>query len=490
MSRNPILVLWKVIGRIRLNPWIGYVTLTWLLVVVPVARLVRDGVSQGRLLDLGLIALVAMVFTLGSVREARREEAELDLLTSGATVGNAAVLPPKEIDALLEQGTTTEALGAVEAAIGTAPQDPTLWCMWARCQMTNEEPRLARRAIDRALTIDPNHSEALYLQAWSKRIHWDFAGARATADIGLATAPSHSGLRFEQRESTRMIEQWTRKKALPKQHRGAPIPTPKPPRQTVSARVPNGLSSGVAAPLELAQAAESVETTAPVEIIDSVETENTELAEVATDSETLNNAFSIEETVAQEASVAFPAGDIHLHEFIVEPEEHIDEGEAAQPPQHPWGDFDLAGLLDDLERSSDQRATEPVPVAPDPETEVEQVAPPVTAAAIPSIPAVTETTPSAPIPEPVLSVPVPPEPVATVPTPVAPAPESPAPMTPEAVQAPSTQVAPEPVVDVTEPLSQPEPVDVSSPFANLQKFAAKADATLSRVAANQAEHAA
>ena len=483
MSRNPILAVWAVIGRIRLNPWIAYVALTWALVVIRLFGLGGSGLSSSVFLDLAILALVATIFTLAYLREGRREAAELDALSSGPDAGNNQALPAHEIDSLIALGTDTDALLAVEAALPTAPQDPALWCMWARCQMANEEPRLGIRGINRALEIDPNHAEALYLRAWTKRNYWDFAGARSTADEGLALAPSHSGLRFEQRESTRMIEQWTRRKALPKQHRGAPIPSPKP-RQNAPAvetePLVHQLEAQLAPPREIAQTAESVVTTETVETIEEIEPVETvevieetqpvetleiieqadpietlevieqadpietleiieqadpietvevihepqpvETVEVIEETQPVETVEVIEDAATQDAPASFPAGEIDLDEFVVEPPKDIDLSASEPAPAHnPMGQLDFSGLdNDDLETST----VEPIPYEQPVATEVDE------------------------------------EPFEVI----------------------------EPVnVDVPLPV---EPVGASSRFANLQKFAAETSTVLNRVAAGQAEEAA
>ena len=449
MSRNPILAVWAVIGRIRLNPWIAYVALTWALVVIRLFGLGGSGLSNNVFLDLAILALVATIFTLAYLREGRREAATLHAL-SGAHANNDQVLPAHELDSLIAQGTDNDALEAVEAALPTAPQDPALWCMWARCQIANEEPRLGIRGINRALEIDPNHAEALYLRAWTKRNYWDFAGARSTADEGLALAPSHSGLRFEQRESTRMIEQWTRKKALPKQHRGAPMPSPRPRQNTATIEgqpLVHQLEAQVAPPREIAQTAKSVVTTETVEVIeqaDPIETvevieqsdpiETLEIIEQADPVETVEVIHEpqpvetvevIQEAAVEDTSASFPAGDIDLDQFVVEDQQDIDLSASVEPsPAHnPMGELDFSGLDGDFEISS----VEPTPQAHPVAAEVH-------------------------------------EPYETT----------------------------EPV-NVDEPLPvepTPEPVGASSPFANLQKFAAETSAVLNRVAASQAEEAA
>ena len=450
MSRNPILAVWAVIGRIRLNPWIAYVALTWTLVVIRLFGLGGSGLSNNVFLDLAILALVATIFTLAYLREGRREAATLHAL-SGAHANNDQVLPAHELDSLIAQGTDNDALEAVEAALPTAPQDPALWCMWARCQMANEEPRLGIRGINRALEIDPNHAEALYLRAWTKRNYWDFAGARSIADEGLALAPSHSGLRFEQRESTRMIEQWTRKKALPKQHRGAPMPSPRPRQNTATIEgqpLVHQLEAQVAPPREIAQTAKSVVTTETVEVIeqaDPIETveiieeiqtiETLEIMEQADPIETLEiieqadpieTVEVIQEAAVEDTSASFPAGDIDLDQFVVEPPKDIDLSASEPAPAHnPMGQLDFSGLdNDDLETST----AEPIPYE---------------------------------------------QPVAT-----------------EVDEEPFEVTEP---VNVDEPLPvepTPEPVGASSRFANLQKFAAETSTALNRVAADQAEKAA
>ena len=450
MSRNPILAVWAVIGRIRLNPWIAYVALTWTLVVIRLFGLGGSGLSNNVFLDLAILALVATIFTLAYLREGHREAATLHAL-SGTHANNDQVLPAHELDSLIAQGTDNDALEAVEAALPTAPQDPALWCMWARCQMANEEPRLGIRGINRALEIDPNHAEALYLRAWTKRNYWDFAGARSTADEGLALAPSHSGLRFEQRESTRMIEQWTRKKALPKQHRGAPMPSPRPRQNTATIEgqpLVHQLEAQVAPPREIAQTAKSVVTTETVEVIeeaDPIETveiieeiqtiETVEVIEQADPIETLEiieqadpieTVEVIQEAAVEDTSASFPAGDIDLDQFVVEDQQDIDLSASVEPsPAHnPMGELDFSGLDGDFEISS----VEPIPYE---------------------------------------------QPVAT-----------------EVDEEPFEVTEP---VNVDEPLPvepTPEPVGASSPFANLQKFAAETSAVLNRVAASQAEEAA
>ena len=462
MSRNPILAVWAVIGRIRLNPWIAYVALTWALVVIRLFGLGGSGLSNNVFLDLAILALVATIFTLAYLREGRREAATLHAL-SGAHANNDQVLPAHELDSLIAQGTDNDALEAVEAALPTAPQDPALWCMWARCQIANEEPRLGIRGINRALEIDPNHAEALYLRAWTKRNYWDFAGARSTADEGLALAPSHSGLRFEQRESTRMIEQWTRKKALPKQHRGAPMPSPRPRQNTATIEgqpLVHQLEAQLAPPREIAQTAESVVTTETVEVIeqaDPIETveiieeiqtietvevieqadpiETLEIIEKADPAETLEiieqadpieTVEVIQEAAVEDTSASFPAGEIDLDEFVVEPPKDIDLSASEPAPAHnPMGQLDFSGLdNDDLETST----VEPIPYEQPVATEVDEEPFEVT--------------------EPVnVDVPLPVEPT-------------------------------------------PEPVGASSRFANLQKFAAETSTVLNRVAAGQAEEAA
>ena len=446
MSRNPILAVWAVIGRIRLNPWIAYVALTWALVVIRLFGLGGSGLSNNVFLDLAILALVATIFTLAYLREGRREAATLHAL-SGAHANNDQVLPAHELDSLIAQGTDNDALEAVEAALPTAPQDPALWCMWARCQMANEEPRLGIRGINRALEIDPNHAEALYLRAWTKRNYWDFAGARSTADEGLALAPSHSGLRFEQRESTRMIEQWTRKKALPKQHRGAPMPSPRPRQNTATIEgqpLVHQLEAQVAPPREIAQTAKSVVTTETVEVIeqaDPIETveiieeiqtiETVEIIEQADPVETVEVIHEpqpvetvevIQEAAVEDTSASFPAGDIDLDQFVVEPPKDIDLSASEPAPAHnPMGQLDFSGLdNDDLETST----AEPIPYE---------------------------------------------QPVAT-----------------EVDEEPFEVTEP---VNVDEPLPV-EPVGASSRFANLQKFAAETSTVLNRVAASQAEEAA
>ena len=446
MSRNPILAVWAVIGRIRLNPWIAYVALTWTLVVIRLFGLGGSGLSNNVFLDLAILALVATIFTLAYLREGRREAATLHAL-SGAHANNDQVLPAHELDSLIAQGTDNDALEAVEAALPTAPQDPALWCMWARCQMANEEPRLGIRGINRALEIDPNHAEALYLRAWTKRNYWDFAGARSTADEGLAFAPSHSGLRFEQRESTRMIEQWTRKKALPKQHRGAPMPSPRPRQNTATIEgqpLVHQLEAQVAPPREIAQTAKSVVTTETVEVIeqaDPIETveiieeiqtiETVEIIEQADPVETVEVIHEpqpvetvevIQEAAVEDTSASFPAGDIDLDQFVVEPPKDIDLSASEPAPAHnPMGQLDFSGLdNDDLETST----AEPIPYE---------------------------------------------QPVAT-----------------EVDEEPFEVTEP---VNVDEPLPV-EPVGASSRFANLQKFAAETSTVLNRVAASQAEEAA
>ena len=440
MSRNPILAVWAVIGRIRLNPWIAYVALTWALVVIRLFGLGGSGLSNNVFLDLAILVLVAMIFTLAYVREGRREAAELAALSPGPGAGNSQALPAHEIDSLIALGTDTDALVAVEAALPTAPQDPSLWCMWARCQMANEQPRLGIRGINRALEIDPNHAEALYLRAWSKRNYWDFAGARSTADEGLALAPSHSGLRFEQRESTRMIEQWTRRKALPKQHRGAPMPSPKPRQNTPAAEAQplvHQVEAQVAPPREIAQTAESVVTTEPVEAVEEIEpvetvealeeTQTVETVEIIEEADPIETVEVIEEAATQDAPASFPAGDIDLGEFVVEDQEDIDVSASVEPaPAHnPMGQLDFSGLdSDDLETST----VEPIPHEQPVATEVHE--------------------------------------------------------DPFEVTEPVNVVVPLPV----EPT--PEPVGTSSRFANLQKFAAETSTALNRVAADQAEKAA
>ena len=226
MAPNPLLAIWAAVGRVRHNPWIGYVVAAWLLVIIPFFRLDREGLFGGAQYDIAILVLVAVVFTLGFLLERRRETAVLNALAQGAVGGST--LSPAEIDGLLEQGVNAEALTAVEAAIPKAPNDASLWCLWARCQLVNEQPRMATRGIDRALSVDPDHVEALYLKAWSKRVYWDFRAAHGFANEGLVHAPSHSGLRFEQRESLRNINQWSRAKALPKQRSATPAPTPRP----------------------------------------------------------------------------------------------------------------------------------------------------------------------------------------------------------------------------------------------------------------------
>ena len=440
MSRNPILAVWAVIGRIRLNPWIAYVALTWALVVIRLFGLGGSGLSNNVFLDLAILVLVAMIFTLAYVREGRREAAELAALSPGPGAGNSQALPAHEIDSLIALGTDTDALVAVEAALPTAPQDPSLWCMWARCQMANEQPRLGIRGINRALEIDPNHAEALYLRAWSKRNYWDFAGARSTADEGLALAPSHSGLRFEQRESTRMIEQWTRRKALPKQHRGAPMPSPKPRQNTPAAEAQplvHQVEAQVAPPREIAQTAESVVTTEPVEAVEEIEpvetvealeeTQTVETVEIIEEADPIEPVEVIEEAATQDAPASFPAGDIDLGEFVVEDQEDIDVSASVEPaPAHnPMGQLDFSGLdSDDLETST----VDPIPHEQPVATEVHE--------------------------------------------------------DPFEVTEPVNVVVPLPV----EPT--PEPVGTSSRFANLQKFAAETSTALNRVAADQAEKAA
>ena len=440
MSRNPILAVWAVIGRIRLNPWIAYVALTWALVVIRLFGLGGSGLSNNVFLDLAILVLVAMIFTLAYVREGRREAAELAALSPGPGAGNSQALPAHEIDSLIALGTDTDALVAVEAALPTAPQDPSLWCMWARCQMANEQPRLGIRGINRALEIDPNHAEALYLRAWSKRNYWDFAGARSTADEGLALAPSHSGLRFEQRESTRMIEQWTRRKALPKQHRGAPMPSPKPRQNTPAAEAQplvHQVEAQVAPPREIAQTAESVVTTEPVEAVEEIEpvetvealeeTQTVETVEIIEEADPVETVEVIEEAATQDAPASFPAGDIDLGEFVVEDQEDIDVSASVEPaPAHnPMGQLDFSGLdSDDLETST----VDPIPHEQPVATEVHE--------------------------------------------------------DPFEVTEPVNVVVPLPV----EPT--PEPVGTSSRFANLQKFAAETSTALNRVAADQAEKAA
>ena len=510
MSRNPILAVWAVIGRIRLNPWIAYVALTWTLVVIRLFGLGGSGLSNNVFLDLAILALVATIFTLAYLREGRREAATLHAL-SGAHANNDQVLPAHELDSLIAQGTDNDALEAVEAALPTAPQDPALWCMWARCQMANEEPRLGIRGINRALEIDPNHAEALYLRAWTKRNYWDFAGARSTADEGLAFAPSHSGLRFEQRESTRMIEQWTRKKALPKQHRGAPMPSPRPRQNTATIEgqpLVHQLEAQVAPPREIAQTAKSVVTTETVEVIeqaDPIETveiieeiqtietfeiieqadpiETVEVIERADPIETLEvieqadpietvevieqadpietveiieqadpvetveiieqadpvetvevihepqpveTVEVIQEAAVEDTSASFPAGDIDLDQFVVEPPKDIDLSASEPAPAH-----NPMGQFDFSGLDNDDLETstaEPIPYE---------------------------------------------QPVAT-----------------EVDEEPFEVTEP---VNVDEPLPvepTPEPVGASSPFANLQKFAAETSAVLNRVAASQAEEAA
>ena len=438
MSRNPILAVWAVIGRIRLNPWIAYVALTWALVVIRLFGLGGSGLSNNVFLDLAILALVATIFTLAYLREGRREAATLHAL-SGAHANNDQVLPAHELDSLIAQGTDNDALEAVEAALPTAPQDPALWCMWARCQIANEEPRLGIRGINRALEIDPNHAEALYLRAWTKRNYWDFAGARSTADEGLALAPSHSGLRFEQRESTRMIEQWTRKKALPKQHRGAPMPSPRPRQNTATIEgqpLVHQLEAQLAPPREIAQTAESVVTTETVEVIEQADPiETLEIIEKADPAETLEiieqadpieTVEVIQEAAVEDTSASFPAGEIDLDEFVVEPPKDIDLSASEPAPAHnPMGQLDFSGLdNDDLETST----VEPIPYEQPVATEVDEEPFEVT--------------------EPVnVDVPLPVEPT-------------------------------------------PEPVGASSRFANLQKFAAETSTVLNRVAAGQAEEAA
>ena len=437
MSRNLILAVWAVIGRIRLNPWIAYVALTWALVAIRLFGLGGSGLSSNVFLDLAILALVATIFTLAYLREGRREAAELAALSSGPGAGNSQALPAHEIDSLIALGTDNDALEAVEAALPTAPQDPALWCMWARCQMANEEPRLGIRGINRALEIDPNHAEALYLRAWSKRNYWDFAGARSTADQGLALAPSHSGLRFEQRESTRMIEQWTRRKALPKQHRGAPTPSPKPRQNTPAAEAQplvHHLEAQLAPPREIAQTAESVVTTETVEVIEEAdpvetveETQTVETIEAVEETQTVETIEVIEDAATQDAPASFPTGDIDLGEFVVEDQEDIDVSASVEPaPAHnPMGQLDFSGLdSDDLETST----VDPIPHEQPVATEVHE--------------------------------------------------------DPFEVTEPVNVVVPLPV----EPT--PEPVGTSSRFANLQKFAAETSTTLNRVAAGQAEKAA
>lgn len=400
MSRNPILSLWALVGRIRLNPWIGYIALTWSLVAIPLVRMARSGVSRGDLFDFALVALVAAVFTLAAKRERRREEEVLETLTRRASHDRPKALSVDALDALIAQGTGANALNAVEAAIPNAPKNPSLWCLWARCQMANDQPRLAFLGIDRALSLDPSHVEALYLRAWSKRNYWNFSAASSAAAAGLAVAPSHSGLRFEQRESARMIQQWTRAKTLPKQQRVAAAPAPRPkPRADRVAEVTGTSDRQIAAqvappmalgpstateksvnPVESAPAAkeasplfvENVEPTLDVETAASelydyeAETSVEDDAEAETSVEVALDQGDREEDLVQEvAPIAFPAGDISLDEFvgaIDEPVNPAGDAETEAEDESPWGDFDLSGLgSESAEASTPEPADDPVP---------------------------------------------------------------------------------------------------------------------------------
>ena len=214
MLASIVLTILKAIGRVRRNPWIGFMATAWTLVFVQLLWLAGSDPS-GRALVFGALLLVgALVYTWGYMREDRRENNEVQALAIGPAVGPA--LETHEIVSLYETGDVNNALRATESALATRPRDPSLWSTWARCKAANDETRMATRGIDRALQHDPQHVEALYLLAWSRRFYWDYRGARRAASTGLVVDPAHAGLRFELSEAKRMISQWTRAKALTK----------------------------------------------------------------------------------------------------------------------------------------------------------------------------------------------------------------------------------------------------------------------------------
>ena len=186
----------------------------WTLVFVHLLW-ISNSDGTARTLVFGALLLVgALVYTWGYMREDRRENHEVQALAIGPSAEPA--LETHEIVSLYETGDINNALRATESALATRPRDPSLWCTWARCKAANDEIRMATRGIDRALQHDPEHVEALYLLAWSRRFYGDYRGARRAASTGLVVDPAHEGLRFELSEAKRMISQWTRAKALTK----------------------------------------------------------------------------------------------------------------------------------------------------------------------------------------------------------------------------------------------------------------------------------
>ncbi len=214
MLASTILAIPKAIGRVRRNQWLGFMAVAWTLVLVNLVWITGPSGADKSLGFSALLLVGALTYTWGYMREGRREDREVQALTVGPP--NQLALETSEIHSMYESGDVSNALRASESALAVRPEDPSLWCAWARCMAANGETRMATKGIDRALEHDPENVEALYLLAWSRRFYWDYRGARSAASAGLVVDPSHAGLRFELSEAKRMIHQWTRAKALPK----------------------------------------------------------------------------------------------------------------------------------------------------------------------------------------------------------------------------------------------------------------------------------
>lgn len=237
MLSRLILAFAAAAGRVRRNPWVFFMVGSWLLVAVPLLWLRSSDGPLDALVDMGLFGLIALLGTWGYRREIKRQEAEIDRLTS-ADVGGET-LSTDQVASLLYGGKRKAALREVRRSLSASPNDASLWCLWARAMVAKDKPHMAALGIEQAVKANPDHVEALYLSAWSKRFYWDFRAAHAAAQRGLRIDPTHQGLNFEQRESTRAAHQWTRARALPKHE---PMPLPQPKQRVDALAVANGLN--------------------------------------------------------------------------------------------------------------------------------------------------------------------------------------------------------------------------------------------------------